>query len=184
MIVTVRCRYGNSPGRIPPPAGRPLIVIYSHLVKSNFVGTRRAHDAGVVTALHQATHATLQALAVSLAHLQLTASEQNVLAVLADQQVRAVGALAAATGTKSTTLTHVLDRLAQRGLLVRELDPADRRSFQVSLTGPGRRAAAAVHAAVVDVERAALRSVSDAELAGFHAVISALTNSQQTGGGR
>jgi MarR family transcriptional regulator, organic hydroperoxide resistance regulator len=154
------------------------------MVLSDFVVTRWADHADVVIALHQATHATLQALAARLTDLQLTASEQNVLAVLADQHVRAVGELAAATGTKPTTLTSVLDRLADRGLLVRELDPADRRSFQVSLTGPGRRAAAAVHAAVIDVERTALGSVSDAELAGFRAVTSALTSAGQIGGSR
>jgi MarR family transcriptional regulator, organic hydroperoxide resistance regulator len=128
-----------------------------------------------VTALHQATHATLGALAARLAALGLSPSEQNVLAVLADQQARAVGAIAHATGTKPTTLTSVLDRLAARGLLVRELDPADRRSFRISLTKSGRQAAAAVHEAVTGLERAALGAVSDAEIAGFRAVVRALT---------
>jgi len=132
-------------------------------------------DGSVLTELHRATHATVHALAARLSHLELTASEQNVLAVLADGLPRAVGGLAAATGTKPTTLTSVLDRLERRGHLVRELDPADRRSFLVVLTSSGRRAARAVHAAVADLERAALGSVSDADLAGFRAVTRALT---------
>ena len=130
---------------------------------------------GIVTALHQATHATLHALAARLSHLELTASEQNVLAVLADGQPRAVGELAAATGTRPTTLTSVLDRLERKTLIVRELDPADRRSFLVLLTPAGRRTAAAVRAAVTDLERSALGSVTSAQIAGFRAVTRALT---------
>lgn len=131
--------------------------------------------AGVVSALHQATHATLRALAHQLAHLQLSGSEQNVLAALADDEPRAISELAAATGTRPTTLTSVLDRLESRGLLVRELDPDDRRSFRVVLTADGRQTAAAVHAAMTELERAALSGLTRAQIAGFRAVTRALT---------
>jgi len=130
---------------------------------------------GVVLGLHRATHATLQVLAGRLAELGLPASEINVLANLAGHPPLTVGALAAATATRPTTLTSVLDRLARRGYLVREVDPADRRSFLISLTPAGRHAAAAVSAAVHDLERAALVRVAEAERAGFFAVIRALS---------
>lgn len=91
----------------------------------------------LILALHRATHATLHSLARDLADLDLTSSETNVLAVLADGLPRAVGVLAAATATRSTTLTNVLDRLVVRGLVVREVDPEDRRSFVVVLTDSG-----------------------------------------------
>jgi MarR family transcriptional regulator, organic hydroperoxide resistance regulator len=130
---------------------------------------------GVLTALHRATHVTLQALAARLAYLELTGSEQNVLAVLADRRPRAVGELAAATGTRPTTLTSVLDRLERKGLLIRELDSADRRSFRIVLTVAGRRAAAAVQAAVRELEQSALAFVSAEDVAGFRAVAGALT---------
>src|ERR1700736_1378019 len=100
---------------------------------------------GLVTALHRATHATLNGLASRLARLGMGSAELNVLAVLADGRERTVGALAAATATKPGSLTSVLDRLAGKGHIVRELDPADRRSFVISLTPAGRRAAAAGH---------------------------------------
>jgi MarR family transcriptional regulator, organic hydroperoxide resistance regulator len=128
----------------------------------------------LVLALHRATHATLHALARDLADLGLTSSETNVLAVLADGHPRAVGVLAAATATRSTTLTNVLDRLVVRGLVVREVDPEDRRSFVVVLTDLGRETAAAVDAAVQRLERAALSLVGQRELAGFQAVLEAL----------
>jgi DNA-binding MarR family transcriptional regulator len=130
---------------------------------------------GVVTALHRATHVTLQLLAARLAQPELTGSEQNVLAVLADRRPRAAGELAAETGTRPTTLTSVLDRLERKGLLVREPDEADRRSLRIVLTAAGRRTAAAVQSAVRELERTALASVSAEDVAGFHAVARALT---------
>jgi MarR family transcriptional regulator, organic hydroperoxide resistance regulator len=133
---------------------------------------------GVVLALQRATHATLQALAARLAGLDLPASEINVLGNLAGHVPLTVGALAAATATRPTTLTSVLDRLARRGYVVREVDPADRRSFLISLTPAGQRAAGTVSAAVRELERSALNSVSPAQRAGFFAVIDALSETQ------
>jgi DNA-binding MarR family transcriptional regulator len=95
-------------------------------------------------ALQRATHRTLAALATALADLDLTASETNALANLADGRHRNVRELVADTGTRATTLTGVLDRLERRGYVARELDPADRRSFRLTLTPAG--AAVAAHA--------------------------------------
>jgi DNA-binding MarR family transcriptional regulator len=128
----------------------------------------------LILALHRATHATLRALARDLADFDLTNSETNVLAVLADRVPRTVGVLAAATATRSTTLTNVLDRLVVRGLVMREVDPEDRRSFVVVLTDTGRETAAAVDAAVQRLERSALSAIGQRELAGFRAVLDAL----------
>jgi MarR family transcriptional regulator, organic hydroperoxide resistance regulator len=129
----------------------------------------------LILALHRATHATLHVLAVGLADLALSPSEINVLANLADLRDRSVGELALDTATKPTTLTSVLDRLVRRGYVTRELDPSDRRSFRVSLTGDGRGVADAVRAAVHDLERTALAAISDTDLAGFLAVTRSLT---------
>jgi DNA-binding MarR family transcriptional regulator len=129
---------------------------------------------GVILALQQATHATLHALGARLSGLDLAPPDINLLANLADGRRRTVGALAAATVTKPTTLTSALDRLARRGFLVRDVDPADRRSFLISLTPSGQAAARTVAAAVHDLERRALATVTEADVAGFHALTSAL----------
>jgi DNA-binding MarR family transcriptional regulator len=144
------------------------------LVLSDFVidGTS---SPGVVLGLHRATHATLQALSARLAGLDLPASEINVLASLAGHRPLTVGALATATATRPTTLTSALDRLARRGHVMREVDPADRRSFLVSLTPAGQQAAATISAAVSELEQAALADVSPAQRAGFFAVVDALS---------
>ncbi|GAA4579779.1 hypothetical protein GCM10023194_06290 [Planotetraspora phitsanulokensis] len=128
----------------------------------------------MVLALQRATHRTLHALTAALADLDLTASEINALANLADGRARNVRALSADTGTRATTLTGVLDRLERRGLLTRELDPDDRRSFRLALTDSGRDVAAQVSAAFSDLEARALAGLSPRQLSGYHAVIAAL----------
>jgi len=128
----------------------------------------------LIPALHRATHGTLRALQARLAGLDLTASEINALANLAGGRARRIGELAADTATKPTTLTSVLDRLVRRGYVVRQLDPADRRSFQVSLTADGQQAADAARAAVGDIERAVLATITSADLTGFHTVTHAI----------
>jgi MarR family transcriptional regulator, organic hydroperoxide resistance regulator len=143
------------------------------LVISDFVIDDRA--AGVILELHRATHATLHALSRDLAGLRISSSETNVLAVLADGRPRTVGELADETATRPTTLTSVLDRLESRGYLAREVDPEDRRSFAICLTADGRTVAALAAAAVRHLEERALAGVSDRQLAGFRAVLRALT---------
>jgi MarR family transcriptional regulator, organic hydroperoxide resistance regulator len=127
-----------------------------------------------VLALHRATHHTLHALSTALAGLHLTAAEINALANLADAGVHSVRELSDRTGTRASTLTGVLDRLESRGYLVRELDTADRRSFRLPLTEAGQAVAAQVRGAVADLERSALAGLTADQIAGFHAVITAL----------
>jgi DNA-binding MarR family transcriptional regulator len=68
----------------------------------------------------------------------------------------------------------LLDRLENRGYLARELDPADRRSFRLPLTKAGQAVATQVLAAIADLERDALSRLSAEQIAGYHAVITAL----------
>lgn len=128
----------------------------------------------MLLALQRATHHTLQLLTTSLAELDLTGSEINALANLAGGHSHNVRELSVATGIRATTLTGVLDRLEKRGFLVRQLDPADRRSFRLTLTPSGRATATRVHRAVTDLERRALAALSARQLGGYHAVITAL----------
>jgi DNA-binding MarR family transcriptional regulator len=59
----------------------------------------------------------------------------------------------------------VLDRLEQRALITRKSDAADRRSFIVNLTPKGQSGAAAVHRALLEIEREALAGLSEAKRA-------------------
>jgi len=129
---------------------------------------------GVVLALQKTTHHTLHALSAALADLSINAAEINALANLGDGGTVNVRQLSDRTGTRASTLTGVLDRLENRGYLTRELDPADRRSFRLPLTEAGQAVADRVLAAVADLEREALGRLSATQLAGYHAVITAL----------
>ena len=125
-------------------------------------------------ALQRTTHRTLHALSSTLADLNLSAAEINALANLGDGGTVNVRQLSERTGTRASTLTGVLDRLENRGYLSRELDPADRRSFRLPLTETGQAVAARVLAAIAGLEREALARLSATQVAGYHAVITAL----------
>ena len=128
----------------------------------------------MVLALQRTTHHTLHALSAALADLNLNAAEINALANLGDGGTLNVRQLSEQSGTRASTLTGVIDRLENRGYLSRELDPADRRSFRLALTEAGQAVAARVLTAVADLERDALARLSATQLAGYHAVITAL----------
>jgi DNA-binding MarR family transcriptional regulator len=128
----------------------------------------------VVLALQRATHHTLHALSAALADLSLSAAEINALANLGEGGTLSVRQLSERTGTRASTLTGLLDRLESRGYLMREVDPADRRSFRLPLTDLGQETAARALAAISALEREALSRLDAAQLAGYRAVVTAL----------
>ncbi|MEU3352862.1 MarR family transcriptional regulator [Streptomyces sp. NPDC037389] len=132
-------------------------------------------ERSALLALQRATHATLQLIAAELVDLDLTPSEINALANLADGRGRTVSELGAATGTRPTTLTGVLDRLERRGHITRGTRAGDRRSVLIELTPTGRLTAGTIQQTLTALERRALERLSPAEVAGFHAALRALT---------
>jgi MarR family transcriptional regulator, organic hydroperoxide resistance regulator len=126
-------------------------------------------------ALQRATHATLHLIATELVDLDLTASEINALANLAGREGCTVSQLGAAVGARPTTLTSVLDRLERRGHITRGTRPGDRRSVLIELTKSGRATAAVITRTLTDLEDRALAGLPRQAVAGFHAVLRALT---------
>lgn len=126
-------------------------------------------------ALQRATHATLQVLAAELVDLDLTASEINALANLADGRARTVSELGAAVGTRPTTLTSVLDRLERRGHITRGPRPGDRRAVLIELTASGRQTAAMIRQTITDLEHRALGGLPAETVAGLRTALRALT---------
>ncbi|MFB7669063.1 MarR family winged helix-turn-helix transcriptional regulator [Kitasatospora sp. NPDC056138] len=143
----------------------------SEIVQSEIVPS----EWSALLALQRATHATLQVLAAELVDLDLTASEINALANLADGRGRTVSELGAAVGTRPTTLTSVLDRLERRGHITRGTRPGDRRAVLIELTASGRLAAATIRQAVTDLERRALGRLPADAIAGLRTALQALT---------
>jgi DNA-binding MarR family transcriptional regulator len=126
-------------------------------------------------ALQRATHATLQVLAAELTDLDLTASEINALANLADGRSRTISELCRAVGVRPTTLSSVLDRLERRGHITRGTRPGDRRVVVVKLTSGGRKAATTVRDSVARIEHRALGGLPNNELAVLRQALEALT---------
>jgi DNA-binding MarR family transcriptional regulator len=116
-------------------------------------------------ALQRATHATLQALATDLVDLDLTASEINALANLADGRGRTISELGKAVGVRPTTLSSVLDRLERRDHITRGTRPGDRRVVVVELTSGGLEAATAIRESITRIEHRALGGLPAGEIA-------------------
>lgn len=72
--------------------------------------------------------------------------------------------------------SQLIDTLALRGYLTREIDPEDRRRLTINLTERGRGAADAVHVAVESIDAELATMITPAELAGLRAGLIALTN--------
>jgi DNA-binding MarR family transcriptional regulator len=156
-------------------------------VESGYAPPRRS----ALLALQRATHATLHLIAAELVDLDLTTSEINALANLADSQEqdqdqgqgqdqghvqgRTVSQLGALVGARPTTLTSVLDRLERRGHITRGTRAGDRRSVLIELTDSGREAAALIIQTLTEIERRALKVLPADAIVGFHAVLDALT---------
>jgi MarR family transcriptional regulator, organic hydroperoxide resistance regulator len=126
-----------------------------------------------VLEIQRATHAILHQLAAELAHLDLTPSEINALANLADGRGRTVSELGAAAGTRPTTMTSVLDRLERRGHISRGSLPGNRRAVLVELTPSGRRAAVMIRETIAAVERRALSGLPADAVGGLKTALQA-----------
>jgi MarR family transcriptional regulator, organic hydroperoxide resistance regulator len=125
----------------------------------------------MLLALQRATHATLDAIDAELADLAIGAAEANVLATLADGSPRTPSELAAQVGSRTTTMTSVLDRLEQRRFIRRGPHPTDRRAIQIELTAAGRRAATTTRAAFRRAEARALAGLPASTVAALRTAL-------------
>jgi DNA-binding MarR family transcriptional regulator len=88
----------------------------------------------------------IEELAKKLAHVKgltlrranLTPPQFFILTTLWENDGRTLKELAGLSGCTPATLTGVVDTLERKGLVVREANPADRRSLLLRLTGAGR----------------------------------------------
>lgn len=128
----------------------------------------------VIAALEATVHLVLDRLAEELADLGLSQGEVNALLQLDEGVPVTVSWLQAATGQRASTMTGVLDRLERRGLVERALNPEDRRSFTVRLTGAGVGASGRIRRTFADLDAIARRGVSRRSLEGYFEVLARL----------
>jgi DNA-binding MarR family transcriptional regulator len=130
----------------------------------------------LVPPIHRATHR----IGLYLAALRddapnaLSQGEAHILALLASSGPATIADLHRGLAHKRSTLTSILDRLAGRGFVTRDVGEDDRRTFLITPTATGRRAARRVHRHLTDLERAVARRVSSADARAFLKVIAAI----------
>jgi DNA-binding MarR family transcriptional regulator len=95
-------------------------------------------DEQLCFALYAATHAITRIYRPLLAELNITYPQYIVLLVLIERSESTVNGIAEALKLDAATVTPLLKRLAQAGLITRERNRADERVVVVRLTPQGR----------------------------------------------
>ncbi len=120
--------------------------------------------------VHRATHR----IGIYLDSLGITQGEGHILSHLAAAGDSTIAELHRALAHRRSTLTSILDRLAERQFITRESDPKDRRSFVIRLSRKGRSAAAQVHREMARIEESALKGVTGNQFRSIVKVLQAL----------
>src|SRR5256885_14981786 len=105
---------------------------------------------------------------------KLTQGEAHILALLAESSPATIADLHRGLAHKRSTLTSILDRLADRQLITRRVGQTDRRTFVVDLTSKGRNLARRVERHLADLERRVRHRVKATDVDGFNKVLSVL----------
>jgi DNA-binding MarR family transcriptional regulator len=124
-----------------------------------------------VPPIHRATHR----IGLYLADLRddnLSQGEAHILALLATAAPATIAELHRGLAHKRSTLTSILDRLDDRGLVTRTVGQTDRRTFVITPTAKGREVATRVKRHLTSLEHAVARRVSAEEVAAFLKVVS------------
>jgi MarR family transcriptional regulator, lower aerobic nicotinate degradation pathway regulator len=100
-------------------------------------------------ALVQASFVLMAALTEVAAEHDLSLTQLRMLGILRDREPT-MADLATFTGLERSTISGLIDRAAQRGLVIRTADPRDGRSVRVGLAKQGRALVPDVTAAIGD----------------------------------
>jgi DNA-binding MarR family transcriptional regulator len=127
----------------------------------------------LVPPIHRATHRI--GLYLSDANADgLSQGEAHILALLASAAPATIADLHRGLAHKRSTLTSILDRLTDRGLITRTVGTEDRRTFLIAPTARGRAVAAQVKRHLADLEQAVARRVTASDVSAFLRVVAAV----------
>ena len=113
------------------------------------VGSGDDHIDDLRDALVQTSFVLMAALTEVAAEHDLSLTQLRMLGILRDREPT-MADLATFTGLERSTISGLIDRAAQRGLVVRTADPHDGRSVRVSLTEEARDLVPEITAAIGD----------------------------------
>lgn len=114
-------------------------------------------------ALTRAQNAVNQYFKTRLAPHGVTPGQYGILKCLWDENGLTVKQIAERMYLDSSTITGLLDRMEQKGLIKRGPDPSDRRALSVVLTAEGQGLEGPVNEAIARANQAVLKDVGDAE---------------------
>ena len=134
----------------------------------------------LIPEIHRATHR----IGIYLDSLGITQGEGHILSHLAVSGDSTIAELHRALAHRRSTLTSILDRLADRQYITRESDLKDRRSFIVRLSKKGRTVAGEVHRKLARIEESALKGIGAQEYQSAVKVLQALEKRADQGSPR
>jgi len=124
--------------------------------------------------LAQASAAASNEFHSHLAGLGISVPKWRILASLHPDGVMTIGQLARECLQKQPTLTRIVDRLEDDGLVKRDHSPTDRREVRVRLTNRGRELSARLVAKAREHETAILHDYGKAEIASLKETLKVL----------
>jgi DNA-binding MarR family transcriptional regulator len=124
--------------------------------------------------LHKASRQIGLFLEQPCAALGVSTGEGHLLSYLRSYEPASVGVVAQVFGHPASTMTSMLDRLAERGLIDRRPGLEDRRTVILTLTRRGRVTADRLREGLVDLESRIRAGASPRDLQGFRAVLDAI----------
>jgi len=124
--------------------------------------------------LHKASRQISVYLEAHTRALGVSPSEGHVITYLRSYAPTPVGELVRVFGMKQSTLTSMLHRLETAGLVRREVNPGDRRSFLVHVTSAGVELAERLNRVLETLEAEIRAQVDAEEMDGFRAVMGAV----------
>ena len=132
---------------------------------------RHDHVEDLRDTLVQISFALMAALTEVAAEHDLSLTQLRVLGILRDREPT-MADLATFTGLERSTVSGLIDRAAQRGLVSKTADPHDGRSVRVTLTEPARTLVPEVTAAIGDRIKPLTGKLSTAEQKRLTALLS------------
>jgi DNA-binding MarR family transcriptional regulator len=125
----------------------------------------------ILSPLHRATRQIHLYLEQEIGEFGVSNSEGHLLTYLLSYAPTSIGELNRVFGFKRSTMTSILDRLEQAGLLERIPNPRDRRSWLVELTAGGRTIAMEIRKILDRFEGMISAKLSATTMAEFQRVI-------------
>ena len=124
--------------------------------------------------IHKASRQIGLHLEEPCAAVDVSTAEGHLLSYLRSYEPCSVGTVSQVFGHRPSTVTSMLDRLVERGLIHREAGTDDRRQVILSLTRRGRSVADQLRESLVLLEARIRAGVTSRDVQGFRAVMESI----------